>query len=198
MASGWWNGVGKAIEIVSALARSGGRGGDNEPGTLQSRGVMGGIEARLAGVLVSALHEAFARDAARMDAEREHAAAERERAERALRLEIARQEADRQAAHLRALVAIDVVIWLASLVALVLHPPAGMGATVLLAAAWLVLVAAMAAAFVAYSRVSAAASQALRQDGPPSRLSEAPISAASWLMVAGFALSAASVIALML
>ena len=195
MAGGWWDGVGKAIDIVSALAGSGKRSAD-EDGTLQPRGVMGGIEARLAGVLVSALHEAFARDAARMDAEREHASAERERAERALRMEIARQEADRQTGQLRALVAIDVVVWLASLVAVVIHPPAGLAAKTLLAAAWLVLVAGIGAAFVAYGRVSQAAAAGLVREAAAS---EPPrvLSAASWLTVSGFGLAAASVIALM-
>jgi len=50
-------------------------------------GTIGGVvEARLAGVVVAALKEAFDRDTRRLELERDQAAAERERAERALRL----------------------------------------------------------------------------------------------------------------
>src|SRR5260221_6237646 len=48
----------------------------------------GGLEARLAGVVVAALREAFDRDSRRLDLEREQHEAERQRAERALRLEV--------------------------------------------------------------------------------------------------------------
>ena len=53
----------------------------------------GGLEARLAGVVVAALKEAFDRDTQRLELEREQLDAERQRAERALRLELRRQAA---------------------------------------------------------------------------------------------------------
>src|SRR5713101_6370141 len=56
-------------------------------------GAIGGLETRLAGVVVAALKEAFDRDTRRLDLEREQMAAERLRAERALRLELRRQAA---------------------------------------------------------------------------------------------------------
>src|SRR5437899_7869057 len=63
--------------------------------------VPAGIEARLAGVVVAALKEAFDRDTRRLELEREQAAAERARAERVLRLELHRQAGDREIGRLR-------------------------------------------------------------------------------------------------
>jgi hypothetical protein len=60
------------------------------------------LEARLAGVIVAALKEAFDRDSRRLEMEREHVEAERDRAERALRLELLRQAGDRDCASSRA------------------------------------------------------------------------------------------------
>jgi hypothetical protein len=169
---------------------------EQDPGSA-GRGLMSGIEARLAGVLVSALHEAFARDAARLDAEREQFDAERRRADAALRLEMARQEADRQLAQLRAIVAINIVVWLASLLVLVVHPVSGGVPTVLLGTAWGVLTAAVACAFIAYSRVSEGASlSALAGESQAVQLRPRVLNAASWLTVGGLGFAAASVIAL--
>src|SRR5437868_3977182 len=67
--------------------------------------VPGGLEARLAGVVVAALREAFERDSRRLELEREQLAAERLRAERALQLELQRQAADREIGRLRLLAA---------------------------------------------------------------------------------------------
>jgi hypothetical protein len=193
MAGGWWSGLGKAIEIVSAIAGGGGRAEPDEEVALQPRGMLGGFEARLAGVLVSALHEAFARDAARLDVEREQAEAERQRAEAALRLELARQEAERQVGQLRAAIGIDVAAWLASLLVIALHPPHGLVATVMLACAWTVLTAAIGVAFAAYGRVSAWASLAVGV--PDAAPRHRYTGAASWLTVGGLGLTAASLIA---
>jgi hypothetical protein len=196
MASGWWDGVAKAIEIVGGLT-GGGRASNEPDPAQQGRGLMSGIEARLAGVLVSALHEAFARDAVRLDVEREQAEAESRRAEVALRLEMARQEADRQLAQLRAIVAIDIVVWLASLLAVVFHPATGALATVLLAGAWAALTAGVGAAFVAYGRVSDGASLKANTLGSPAASTRPRVlETASWLTVGGLGLAAASVIAL--
>ena len=53
--------------------------------------MLGHLEARLTGVMVSALKEAFDRDAARLDLERAALDDQRRRAEEALRLELVRQ-----------------------------------------------------------------------------------------------------------
>src|SRR5919109_3053376 len=66
-------------------------------------GALGGLEARLAGVVVAALKEAFDRDTRRLELERAQLEAERERAERALRLELRRQAGDREIGRLRLL-----------------------------------------------------------------------------------------------
>ncbi len=200
MAGGWWDGVAKAIEVVSGLA-GGGRSSDDANASLEPRGVLGGLEARLAGVLVSALHEAFARDAARLDAEREQAEAERRRADAALRLEMARQQADRYLSQLRAVVAIDVVVWLASLLVAALHPIAG-PSKLLLGCAWAALTAGLAAAFLAYARISVQAAiladvravPGLNDRADAARLRPRALDAASWLAVSGLGLAAASVI----
>src|SRR5437660_8101673 len=62
---------------------------------------LGHLEARLAGVVVAALKEAFDRDNRRLDLEREQAEAERVRAARLLRLELVRQAVDREIGRLR-------------------------------------------------------------------------------------------------
>src|SRR5499426_2648020 len=62
---------------------------------------LGNLEARLAGVVVAALKEAFDRDTRRLELERAQIDAERERAERALRLELRRQTGDREIGRLR-------------------------------------------------------------------------------------------------
>src|SRR6185436_9870926 len=73
---------------------------------------LGNLEARLAGVVVAALKEAFDRDNRRLDLEREQAQAERLRAERALRLELARQAVDREIGRLRLTAGVAVACWL--------------------------------------------------------------------------------------
>jgi hypothetical protein len=68
----------------------------------------GGLEARMAGVVVAALKEAFDRDTRRLELERDQLAAERERAERAMRLELQRQAADREIGRLRLLAGVAI------------------------------------------------------------------------------------------
>ena len=77
-------------------------------------GLLGHVEARLTGVVISALKEAFNRDAARLDAERAALDNQRRRAEEALRLELVRQTADRALARLRAVGVLALTIWIVS------------------------------------------------------------------------------------
>src|SRR4051812_44069368 len=58
-------------------------------------GALGGLEARMAGVLVAALKEAFDRDSTRLEMERSQIEGERRRAEEALRAELRRQAGER-------------------------------------------------------------------------------------------------------
>src|SRR3954471_23182399 len=75
----------------------------------------GGLEARMAGVVVAALKEAFDRDSRRLELEREQLAAERQRAERALKLELQRQAGDREIGRLRLLAGVSGLGWIATL-----------------------------------------------------------------------------------
>src|ERR1700704_2063060 len=87
-----------------------------EPGQLEAGGrALGGLEHRLAGVVVVALKEAFDRDTRRLELEREQLAAERDRTERALRLELERQAGDREIGRLRLLAAIAFASWISTL-----------------------------------------------------------------------------------
>src|SRR6185295_3011799 len=89
----------------------------------------GGLEARMAGVVVAALKEAFDRDTRRLELERDQLAAERERAERALRLELQRQAADREIGRLRMLAGVAIAGWLVTLL-LAIWPGSRLVATI--------------------------------------------------------------------
>ena len=159
-------------------------------------GQLGQLEARLAGVVVAALKEAFDRDRARLDLERHHLDGERERADRALRLEQARQAGDRALTQLRMIAVVSLAVWMASavLMAAVIDgsEPTTKG---LLAAGWSGLVGAVACAFVAHGRVLAWLAQVdERPAGPPAG---GPTAVAPWLLVAGLAITAASFVVAM-
>ena len=119
------------------------------------RGGGASVEAGLAGVVVAALKEAFDRDARRMHFERELADAQSQRAERALQLELQRQAGDREIGRLRLLAGVAVAAWLGTLV-LAPRLVGGVGARISLGFGWLFLLGAIAASFVAQSRVAAA------------------------------------------
>ena len=156
------------------------------------RTVGGAVEARLAGVVVAALKEAFDRDTRRLELERDQAAAERERAERALRLEMRRQAGDREIGRLRLLAGVAVVSWLGTLFfsARLIGGPSG--TRVALGAGWILLLAAVAMSFGAQSRVAAAL------DAPPSEdrtiSSGAAGALAVWFIVIGLALVGVAVL----
>ena len=124
---------------------------------LEARGRgLGGLEARLAGVVVAALKEAFDRDTRRLELEREELAAERERAERALRLELDRQAGDREIGRLRLLAGIAFASWIGTLFFSGRLVGGGLGARAALGGGWLLLLCGIAASFSAQSRVAAA------------------------------------------
>jgi hypothetical protein len=150
----------------------------------------GGLEARLAGVVVAALKEAFERDTHRLELEREQLEAERQRAERALKLELRRQASDREIGRLRLLAGVAVTSWIGTLFfsARLLGGPAGVRAA--LGGAWLVLLAAFAASFVAQSRVAEAASRTDERDVD----SGVAGAFALWLIVLGLALVGVAVL----
>src|SRR3954452_11731773 len=118
--------------------------------------VPGGLEARLAGVVVAALKEAFDRDSRRLELEREQLAAERQRAERAMRLELRRQAADREIGRMRLLAGVAGLAWVATLFLATRLIASGLAARLTLGAGWLLLLGSVAASFIAQSQVAAA------------------------------------------
>jgi hypothetical protein len=156
-----------------------------------------GLEARLAGVVVAALKEAFDRDTRRLQLEHEQAAAERERAERALRLELQRQAGDREIGRLRLLGGVAVASWIGTLFFSSRLIGGGVGARVMLGGGWLLLLAALATAFTAQSKVAAALDALARDEGAgPSRSISAGAAGALalWLIVGGLALIGVAVL----
>lgn len=148
----------------------------------------GPLEARLAGVVVAALKEAFDRDHQRMELEREQIEADRLRAERALRLELVRRSADQEIGRQRLLGGAALVGWLATLFLVTSLPEASAAARVAVGAGWLLLLAAIGASFSAQSKVAQWAAR-LAEDTSAATLPSGaePASAALWLMVAGLA-----------
>jgi len=145
--------------------------------------VPGALEARLAGVVVAALKEAFDRDTRRLELERAQLDAERERAERALRLELRRQAGDREIGRLRLLAGAAVVTWLGTLFFSARSMGGPAGARIALGGGWLLLLLAFACAFMAQSQIAEALN---RDDG---RLDAGMLGAlALWFIVAGLTL----------
>jgi hypothetical protein len=150
----------------------------------------GQLETRLTNVVVAALKEAFDRDHARLELERAQLEEQRRRAEEAMRLELRRQAADRELGRLRLLAAAALIGWLASV--LVLGVRAGDSSTiarVALGGGWLLLLGALASAFSAQGRIGAFDPEhgAAADVGPSA-------TAALWLLVAGLALTAISLL----
>jgi hypothetical protein len=147
---------------------------------------MGPIEARLAGVVVAALKEAFERDHQRLELEREQIEAERQRAERALRLELGRQAADREIGRLRLLAALAVAGWLGTLFFASSLIQASLGARVALGVGWALLLGALGASFAAQSAVARSLDRLEPGSSAIATVSGGlAASSAPWLIVAG-------------
>jgi hypothetical protein len=152
--------------------------------------IVGQIETRLTNVVVAALKEAFDRDHARLELERAHLDEQRRRAEEAMRMELRRQAADRELGRLRLLAAIALGGWIASVIVLVVRLGAigavGRGA---MAVGWLLLLGALGAAFSAQGRVGAY----VPDNSAPIETGAAGVMAV-WLLIAGLAVSAISLL----
>jgi hypothetical protein len=143
------------------------------------------LEARLGGVVVAALKEAFDRDSRRLELEREQLEAERQRAERALQLELQRLAGDREIGRLRLLAGVAVASCIGTLLLvtrLAGGAGGGIGTRVAIGGGWLLLLAAVAASFMAQSRVAAA----LGSDGETSSGLSGALTL--WLIVCGLIL----------
>jgi hypothetical protein len=187
------NGV-LGISDVVRLVKGRGETGDQEQLTVGGRG-LGAIEARLAGVVVAALKEAFDRDHQRLELERQQMDAERLRLERALRLELLRQAGDREIGRLRLLAGVAVVSWLGTLffaTRLIGGPPS---ARVFLGIGWLLLLAALGAAFSAQTTIGRALGRVDENvNNPAAVMSSSAGAIAPWLIVAGLAAIALAVL----
>lgn len=158
--------------------------------------LFGQLEARLAGVLVSALKEAFDRDRAHLEMEREQIEQERRRAEELMRLEILRQAGERELAAIRISIIVALVVWIASvLFMMVPRGVLGVAGVVLLASGWAVLLAALGASFAAYRHVAGALAGAAGRPPDAAGLSRHPLAPViPWLIVVGLACTAASLL----
>ena len=149
----------------------------------------GGLEARLAGVMVAALKEAIDRDSRRLELEREQLAAERQRAERALQLELQGQAADREIGRLRLLAGVAVTVWIGTLLLSARLVGGGIGGRVSLGFGWLFLLGATAASFTAQSRAAAAVEAPASGDDRHGAIRSGAAGAfALWLMICGLVL----------
>jgi hypothetical protein len=166
--------------------------GQPSPGTQLEAG--GRLEARLAGVVVSALKEAFDRDHQRLELERQRLEEERERADRLLRLEWLRQTGEREIGRLRVLAAAALVSWLGSLLLVSRLTAGGTWGRVMLALSWVFLLSALAASFSAQSRVARDLGR-MDDRAPTSEVAGSLAGAlAQWLIVAGLATIAVSLL----
>lgn len=186
MAIPWFRLIDAGLGLVN-FARSQKKAVDPLTGQqLEARpGVFGALEARLAGVVVAALKEAFDRDARRLDLEREHLEAERLRAERALKLELLRQAADREIGKLRLLAGVAAAGFLGTLLLAPRIIGGATGGRVMIGIGWGLLLAALGVAFAAQSKIE----EALQREAMPSN---STTGIAPWLIVAALAFIAAA------
>lgn len=161
----------------------------NYPQANPASGAANQVEARLTGVVVAALKEAFDRDHARMELERIRLDEERRRSEQLLQVELQRQAVDRETSRLRLLAGAAMVGWIASILMLVLRlASTSTPARVIIAGSWLLLLGALAAAFNAQPKV------ALATVDHPAPGATAAGTAALWMLVAGLAMTAVSLL----
>lgn len=158
--------------------------------TAAASGLAGQIEARLTNVVVAALKEAFDRDHARLELERTQIEEQRRRAEDAMRMELRRQAADRELGRLRLLAGAALAGWIASVMLLVVRMGgASTASRALLAVGWLLLLGSLGSAFTAQGRVG---TDIAETSGP---IVPSPAGGiALWLLIAGLAISAISLL----
>jgi hypothetical protein len=187
----------RVLDTVSGLAQLTGRfrrgGGLEATEGLPPGGSLGGLETRLAGVLVAALKEAFDRDSTRLEMERSQIEAERQRAEAALRAELRRQAGERALGQLRLIAVMAICGWALSAALGVWLPGMRSGLPwTLLAAGWALAMATLATAFAGWQRISAWTAET--RAGAVEPLSAPAAAAAPWLLIGALALTAASLL----
>lgn len=175
-------GINEIARVVKG--RSAAAAAADDPDQLAVSGRGGPLEARMAGVVVAALKEAFDRDHQRLELEREQIEAERLRAERILRIELARQAGDQEIGRLRLLAGVAIASWLGTLFFSAHLAGGASGGRVALGVGWLLLLAALAASFVAQSAVTRGLN---RTDAREFASSGTAGALAPWLLVSGLA-----------
>lgn len=184
--------VGNLAHLSTRLRRG---GTETEVAPPPGIGALGQIEARLAGVVVAALKEAFDRDRARMDLERAHLEAERQRAEEALRAELRRQAADRAQGQMRLIAIMAIAVWMLSAALGVWLPGMRTGvARVVLGGGWAFALAALGCAFAAWQRIAAWSAADRGAGAPNTAVPSGAERTAPWLLLAAVALSGASLL----
>jgi hypothetical protein len=205
MATGWI----RALEVVGGLIDMGQRlrrgpsagpqaGATRDTDALSgtATGPGGPLEARLAGVLVAALKEAFDRDRTRLELEQAQLESERRRAEDAMRLELRRQAGDRALAQARLLAVLAVAAWIASAVLFAFLPGAReMPARGVLAVAWTLLLGCVGTGFAFHTAVATWLGRLRPGAADPGDVpSEAVGRTSGFLLIAGLAALAAALL----
>lgn len=191
----------KVFDTVSSLAQLSGSfrrpSGDvpevTTPAGEPSGSPLAPLEARLAGVVVAALHEAFDRDRVRMDMERTQVEAEQRRAAEALAAELRRQASERVLGQLRLLAVIAIGIWMISAILAAWLPGMRAGLPrLLLGGGWTMAFASLGCAFAGWQRMSDWTGS---PGAPPSAAPQGGAAAAApWLLLAALALIATSLL----
>lgn len=189
----WLGLIDTLLDVANlALSRKARRQAD-EPESSAIAGRSGGqLEARMAGVVVAALKEAFDRDANRLELERQQAERERLRAERLLKLELLRQAGDREIGRLRLMAGVAIGSWIGTLFFSARLVGGPIGARVMLGAGWLLLLLALSLSFSAQGRVGHALARTDEAAAITARHDDLTSGAAGafvpWLIVIGLAL----------
>lgn len=157
---------------------------------LSTVGALGGIETRLAGVVVGVLKEAFDRDSQRLLIERERMEAERLRAERLLKLELLRQAGERTIATLKAIGVVAMVGWLGVLLLAVRAIPTPAGRVMLGLSALSLLSALVCVYLEQQHQVRAMAVADERLSVESATAAGVAGTAAPWLALVGYAAAA--------
>ena len=188
----WLGLIDTLIDVTNlALSRKSHRAADESESSAMAGRAGGQLEARMTGVVVAALKEAFDRDAKRLELEREQADRERLRAERLLRLELLRQAGDREIGRLRLMAVVAIGSWIGTLFfsARLIGGPTG--SRVMLGAGWLLLLVALSLSFGAQARVGRALARIDEPLASTARLDDLTSGAAGasvpWLIVSGLA-----------
>jgi hypothetical protein len=148
------------------------------------------IELRLTNVVIAALKEAFDRDYQRLELERTHLEEQRRLAAEAARIELRRETISQEVGRLRLLAGIALIGWIVGMIVFALrHGDMSIISKTMLAGGWLLFIGSLTAAFSTQSKLNACLLN------PNTALDvESAGNSTLWLLVAGLALSAVSLL----